>query len=241
MKKQILLDIKRPCSENWESFTPTSPGGFCSSCSKTVIDFTKMTDEEILRFFNKQTMQACGRFRSDQLKLYPYAELSHIKPGFSLLKAGLLSLFVFFACRPGIATPTHQRSKVEIVQPLDQHEKNTSRDAGYLIKGIVKSKEDGLPIAGVNIWAKGTTDGVATDAEGRFEFPRRLKEGEVLVFSFIGFNTMEYIVKKDANETIELTMGMSYCILMGEVAVDEVYQPKQSSIKRAWQKMKGLF
>lgn len=238
MKNQISLDIKKPCSENWESFTSTSNGGFCSSCSRTVIDFTTMNDKEILNFFSNQPKQTCGRFRSDQLKHY-HAEPVAIRPGFSLLKAGLLSLFVFLASRPSFAISANQRHKLEVVQSLNQQEKNTCVDSDYLVKGVVKSKDDGLPMAGVNIYVKGGTEGTVSDSDGQFVFPRRLKEGEVLIFSFIGFETMEYVVKKDAVETIELTMGLS-CTVLGEVAVDEVYHSKKSGIKRAWQKVKTL-
>ena len=242
MKKHITLDIKKPCSENWETFMQTSDGGFCNSCSKTVIDFTKMDDEEILRFFSNQAKPTCGRFRSDQLKHYTYGEPVNIRPGFSLLKAGLLSLFVLMASRPSFAMPSNQRTKVEVVQSLDRKEKNTPVDSVYTIKGVVKSKEDGTPMPGANIYLKGSIElGTVSDANGQFVFPRKLKEGEVLIFSFIGFDPMEYEVRKNATETIELTMGMSYCVMMGELTVDQVYQQKQSGIKRAWQKVKGLF
>jgi hypothetical protein len=240
MKKQILLTIQRPCSENWGSFTPTSDGGFCSSCSKTVIDFSKMNDDEILNFFNGRSTQTCGRFRSDQLKHYSFTGPSHIRPCFSLLKAGLLSLFVLLASRPSFAIPSYQGPKLEVVQSHDHQEKYSPVDSDHLIKGVVKSKEDGLPMAGVNIYLKGGGEGTVSDADGQFVFPRRLKEGEVLIFSFIGFDPIEYVVRKDATETIELAMGLSSTVL-GAVAVDEVYQPKQSGIKRAWKKVKGLF
>jgi len=247
MKKQILLDIKKPCSENWESFTLSSTGGFCSSCSKTVIDFTKMNDEQILNFFAHQKEKTCGRLRSDQLKHYSYAEPAYIKPGLNLLKAGLLSLFISLASRPGVAqTPEGPKFKIvqpvtQLVQPATTQEKVAPIDVDYLIKGVVKSKDDDSPMAGVNILAKGTTDGTVSDIEGRFVFPRRLKEGEILVFSFIGFETQEYAVKK-ATENIELSMSMELsCVMLGDVAMEEVYQPKQSGIKRAWQKVKGLF
>ncbi|HEV8511928.1 MAG TPA: carboxypeptidase-like regulatory domain-containing protein [Cyclobacteriaceae bacterium] len=246
MKTQILLDIKKPCSENWESFTSTSAGGFCSSCSKTVIDFTKMTDSEILNFFSNQKDKTCGRFRSDQLKHYSYAEPAYIKPGLNLLKAGLLSLFIFLASRPSVAqTPEGPKFKIvqpatQLVQPTTTQEKVAPIDVDHLIKGIVKSKDDGSSMAGVNIYVKGGTEGTVSDADGQFVFPRRLNEGEVLILSFLGFETVEYVVKKDATETIELSMGLS-CIVLGEVAADQVYQPKQSSIKRALQKVKIIF
>jgi len=49
--------------------------------------------------------------------------------------------------------------------------------------------EAGLPLPGVNVIEKGTTNGVATDADGKFSLT--VNEEAVLVFSFIGFVTQE--------------------------------------------------
>ena len=48
MKQNFSISIKSPCQENFESFEPTQKGGFCDSCQKEVIDFTKMSSQEIL-------------------------------------------------------------------------------------------------------------------------------------------------------------------------------------------------
>nr|WP_199001483.1 hypothetical protein [Flavobacterium sp. ASV13] len=48
--------------------TPKENGRFCMSCSKTVIDFTKMLPEEIQHFFmQNQRNKICGRFKKSQL------------------------------------------------------------------------------------------------------------------------------------------------------------------------------
>ena len=54
MQNQINLDITTPCSENFNQFTPTPKGGFCNSCTKEVVDFTKMNANQIATFFNKK-------------------------------------------------------------------------------------------------------------------------------------------------------------------------------------------
>ncbi len=62
------ISIPTPCHENWETMTPDTAGRYCSSCAKTVIDFTSMSDEEIKYFFiRKKEEKVCGRFRNEQL------------------------------------------------------------------------------------------------------------------------------------------------------------------------------
>ncbi len=66
MKHKIT--IPEPCHENWDEMTPKENGRFCMSCSKTVIDFTKMLPEEIQHFFmQNQRNKICGRFKKSQL------------------------------------------------------------------------------------------------------------------------------------------------------------------------------
>lgn len=46
--------------------TATELGAFCHSCSKEVLDFSAMTDSELLSFF-AGGKAGCGRFRTDQV------------------------------------------------------------------------------------------------------------------------------------------------------------------------------
>src|SRR6478609_6852688 len=63
------------------------------------------------------------------------------------------------------------------------------------IRGVVTSADDKQPVPGANIYLKSLSSvGTFSDANGEFEFPRALKPGEVVVFSFIGLETTEYVV-----------------------------------------------
>jgi hypothetical protein len=56
--------IPTPCNENWDKMTPTEQGRFCSLCSKTVVDFTRMSDDEVLNYFaNHKNENVCGRIK----------------------------------------------------------------------------------------------------------------------------------------------------------------------------------
>ncbi len=65
--KKIILSIPEPCHQDWNQMTSVEKGRFCSSCKKTVIDFSMMSDREIAAFLKKPASSTCGRFRKDQL------------------------------------------------------------------------------------------------------------------------------------------------------------------------------
>lgn len=54
MKKSLHISVKQPCSENFANFKRTERGGFCNSCQKEVVDFTKLSDLEIVEHFTKE-------------------------------------------------------------------------------------------------------------------------------------------------------------------------------------------
>ena len=60
--------------------------------------------------------------------------------------------------------------------------------AQITVSGIV-SDEQGIPIPAANIVEKGTTNGVVADFDGNFSI--EIPEGATLVFSSIGYGTVE--------------------------------------------------
>ena len=58
------IQIEKPCAENYNKMTSVSEGKFCDSCQTIVVDFTKMSLEEIQLFFAKQnpSEKICGRY-----------------------------------------------------------------------------------------------------------------------------------------------------------------------------------
>lgn len=238
--KNLSLSIPTPCSEKWENFTITSHGGFCSSCSKTVVDFTSMSDDQILDFFAKNSAHACGRFRPDQLKkAYSATVPLKINPGLTLLKAGFLSMLFMLAGKQTFAQDTTPKTKKEVVDRRKHAaEEKTDENAPHLLKGVVLT-EDNEPLAGASIILKGSTTGTTANADGRFEFPEKVKEGDILTVQFIGFETLEYPVPKRGSE-LEVRLTCDYTVL-GEVAVDRVYTEDSSGFRKMWKKVKGVF
>src|SRR5580700_8031354 len=94
MAGQIQVRIDKPCSECWEQMTPEEQGRFCTACQKTVINFSGMSDSEILRTLAAgHGAGTCGRFLPGQLNRSLLPEPSHKarRPGWwNYLLAGLL-------------------------------------------------------------------------------------------------------------------------------------------------------
>lgn len=84
---------------------------------------------------------------------------------------------------------------------------------GFTVKGKVTDQDSsGMP--GVNVVVKGTSNGTVTDTNG--DYSLAVDENDVLVFSFIGFETMEMPV--NSQSTLNVSMEASLQTL-GEVVV----------------------
>jgi hypothetical protein len=69
MQQPIQLSIPEPCHQDWNKMTPNDQGRFCTSCSKTVVDFSNMSDAALLQYFeNLKDSNVCGRVYTDQLE-----------------------------------------------------------------------------------------------------------------------------------------------------------------------------
>lgn len=68
----------------------------------------------------------------------------------------------------------------------------------YDIGGQVKEAGTGLPLPGVSIQVKSTTQGTSTDLDGNFSL-KEIASGSVVVFSYVGFASYEYTVTANNN------------------------------------------
>ncbi|MCK5821968.1 MAG: carboxypeptidase-like regulatory domain-containing protein [Bacteroidales bacterium] len=71
------------------------------------------------------------------------------------------------------------------------------------LSGVVSSAEDAEPLAGASVAVKGKVIGVVTDMEGKFELSLD-NEDSILVASFIGMESQEFVVEDDRNLNISL-------------------------------------
>lgn len=90
--KNIQFKIDDPCHEDWNRMMPETSGRFCSSCTKSVVDFTGMSDFSIVNYLEKhKDEKVCGRFTKPQLDRVYQVNQPVFAPAFDL-KAIVLGL-----------------------------------------------------------------------------------------------------------------------------------------------------
>lgn len=223
MKNQFVLEINLPCLENFDRFTPTKTGGFCDSCQKNVVDFTKMNSHEIIHYFKiNKGKNTCGRFNRQQLRNYiepkQQTSISNFWKRIGLASISLLSTTLLNAQEVKTAETTAlQKNSINQQQKL------------FKISGTVIDEAGPLP--GVHIILKGTNIGAETDFDGNFEFPKKLNKGDVLIISFVGYESQKVIIDSNSssyNINLKVNMKSDSCVLLGKVAVKKIFSSKKS-------------
>ena len=166
---KFQLSIPEPCSEKWEEMKTTSCGAFCNSCQKEVVDFTRMSDRQIISFFSEPvTGHICGRFLDEQLA-QSYSKTTTTPFWNKWLIAVMVGIGV-----PGLAFG--QETKEVAPQKITTNFRQTLpkierlKPGEHLIeklKGGVYSAETGEPLPGVVV-SFGNKALAVTDERGDF-------------------------------------------------------------------------
>ena len=82
---------------------------------------------------------------------------------------------------------------------------STEASAAGTITGVVRQAADRIALPGVNVVVKGTSNGTATDSEGRYTLTN-VPAGATLVFSFVGFESLE---RKAGGGPLDVTLTAS--------------------------------
>ena len=197
MPKYLSIQIPEPCHENWDNMTTADQGRYCNACAKTVIDFSAMTDTQVLNYFKKDTGNTCGRFHNDQLIndiLIPKKQIPWLRYFFTItIPAFLFSLKSSAQIKVNSAKMEKTENvKAATVQDymgggytiydsaaalsgrnkpiVDYWNKSVSSIINQnIIEGIVNDNE-GNPISSAIIKLKGTELKTTSDEFGNFKF-----------------------------------------------------------------------
>ena len=195
--QQTNLHIAAPCHEDWGAMTPTDMGKFCTSCSKQVVDFTVMSDTQILKFLAEHKGGLCGRFDAGQLSR-PLVE-----PAVSKQKSWYLALALPFSLF--VQKCFGQKEEITMGKPAVKVEHKSPAKCGIImgapiapvltewitLHGIIKD-EKGNAVENASVKVKGTLYSCVADSAGRFSVKmRREKDSVVLKVSSIGYQPME--------------------------------------------------
>ena len=93
------ISIPKPCNQNWNSMSPNKNGRFCNSCDKTVIDFTKMNNPEISKYFseNSNNERICGHFKFNQIETEESIKYNNLRNRLSRIKIKPIKAVAMFS------------------------------------------------------------------------------------------------------------------------------------------------
>ena len=222
MSKKFQLQIPEPCHEDWNKMTPVDKGRFCDSCQKAVVDFTGMSDMQLVAFFKKpSTGSVCGRFFNDQLQKdfeIPRKRIPWVK-------------YFFQFAIPVFLTGLRSQAQGNIL-----YKEKTSGDTlitctsstKYAIAGGIGAftsisgrvvDEQGNGVSFASIYLKGTKEGAMCDSTGFFELDVSAYEKKIiLIASCVGYLEKEKQINLRKDNSVEITLAAN-AILNEEVVV----------------------
>jgi hypothetical protein len=192
MKQQLQLQIPEPCHENWNNMPATEQGRFCMACKKEVIDFSAMSDREILQYISTATASICGRADNDQLnralampaeprKLW-WKYWMGIAASFVMMTSKSTAQKGRVAIQPIVVVP---KLPVKSIRPVMG--KMTSVKNEIIIRGRAVDS-NGVGIAYASVSVKNNNLGMATDSAGYFALHLGAEmTSEELVVSAVGY------------------------------------------------------
>lgn len=183
------ISIPQPCSQSWNDMTAAEGGRFCMSCSKTVIDFAGMGNQQIIDYLSGNN-KTCGKFSSGQIAhinnhLTDNADLQHasfFKK--SVVFIGLLLATYYAKAQTNTVKPsTEQARNIGVLGEVDIVKDTT---AHRVVSGKI-TNEMGLPVVGVNIKSDNGRINSVSDSNGFYQInlPANIK---TLTISSVGYN-----------------------------------------------------
>lgn len=174
MRHKIQIAIPEPCHEGWQNMTPVEKGRFCASCKKTVLDFTYLSDNEIINLVNKND-NLCGRINTSQLNRN-LIETKRTSNYFGYFATSVLAFL-------GLGAESVIAQEKPVVEQSDLKGVNKATDSvnKFTVNGYVYM--DGKPFEGINIIKMNSKIRVISDSLGKYSIEVNI--GDVLEFSFL--------------------------------------------------------
>ena len=195
-------------------------GRFCGSCQKVVVDFTTMSDQEVLSYFKNSGGKTCGRFRNDQLDR-DFQSRSNKRLNWYKYFLQILIPALLFTSR------SYSQGMVKTKAAVCNSPKTNAKEKfvmmgfiappvqNFIIKGKIIDNS-GVGIAGATLIIKGTKRGSFTDANGIFSIEVD-KFPITVVASSVGFEPFQTSIAEKAAST-PVTIVLNYNV-MGDVTV----------------------
>lgn len=240
-KKAVKLAIEEPCHEDWNTMTPQEQGRYCGVCSKVVVDFTNMSDREVLNLLDTtKNGDTCGQFTQTQLQKtyhYPVQETNSFSLRAVLLGATLTSVLGLESCRPN----KHVVGKISSFQTMQSANEDTLRNEELMVRGNMIATynhqddkritgkvmgEGSIPLQGATVQLFSSKDlalgSSRTDEKGIFSLALDWKkEPTYYRISRPGFESIDVVINQQPTlSDVEYTLMESELMIKGKVKMD---------------------
>lgn len=212
MAKYIKIQVQNPCNQLWDEMQPVAGGAYCSSCKKNVIDFSVMTDTQLLEYFTKHKKDVCGKFYPDQLDNALEIHSKKIPWLKYFFQISLPALLISYKTNA-------QRLINKFKEPVVLIENKYNYSLPLLntreVSGVVTGK-DGNAIPYASVMIKDTNEGTAADSNGVFRIVVKHPH-DTLEISAVGFEN-KLVPVTDSKETIQLNIPLSENINLNNIS-----------------------
>ena len=217
MSKNLQIRIPEPCSESWDNMGQVENGRFCSSCSKTVVDFSLMTDQEVLSYLGNQGKKVCGRFTPDQVDRDIRLRQPSAKKSWSVIwRLALVGMLLSVKAQaqqklPKIGSGKVVKKKGEEPQPVVMG-MILPRTAvcPELHKINIFDSNTGLPVSFATVRIVGSRKGYSTNEAGICELPNTALVGSGgLEISSVGYAVREVRIDEQMLQQSQWTIRLS--------------------------------
>lgn len=213
MKKKrnaIILKIKEPCSQDISQMTPLPGGRHCDLCERTIVDFSEMTDREIVRIYQQRQGRVCGIFTPHQLgRALPLPQPPKETRPWAAIAALTSTLLLGSAAENRAETP---QSFVSIAGNQVQLEDKIT------IEGFVYD-ENGEPLYGATVQSIDGS-GTTTDIDGSFKLTLdKLLANAPITISFMGYEPMKIALSEFISNEQPLEIAIKPGLNLPDVVV----------------------
>jgi hypothetical protein len=213
------IHIPEPCHQQWQQMTPTDNGRHCAHCCKTVVDFTKMSNNEIINHLSTNS-HVCGRIGEQQvnsINMQLVTRQPQNKGGWAkwMMAASLFASAAYYSANAQSTThPTEQtvssNAQVESF-PLGKVAFPDSAKYQIITGRVTDSNNE--PLVGAIIRTNHGNTGTQTNVEGNFQL-RVLLSTKRLTISFLGYESTVVELKK-AGKVLKVKLKENTIMLGG--------------------------
>lgn len=202
----MKINLPKPCHEDWNKMTQEDKGRFCGSCQKIVVDFSVMSDKEIVNYFKEyKGNNTCGHFKKNQID-------RTLKQGTPRRTFFLKELAA--ACVAFFLASTEAKAQIgdtPLTEKQTEQNNLESNEGKIVINGKVKNGNELLANATISI--KDTKQKTQSLENGSFfiSIPKEVAQNNevvTLVIEYKGLESKEIEVKTSAtNQFYEIDLA----------------------------------